>query len=203
MPYLFALAVVLVLFLPGQLAAGEPDADTWRVLTHRIIWTQAAKSLQNRLCTEQGISSTRFTRRELVLMHIFDDATIYTSRSAARKAQKTWNSLGIDSHIEKESDGFHIDLGRYFIPEFAADHEKKLRRLGRAYRYIRTTKLVPVHRLVLPAMVKKQADKLWRHLSDMGLAAPLEMPETEFRRLYPDYRDDPAPCTKDANRSNK
>ncbi len=203
MPFIIALGIMLVALLPCRLAAAETDNVTWRVLTHRIIWVQAAKNLQRRLCAELGLSSTRFTRREPVLMHIFDDATAYVSRSDALKAQQAWSRLGIDSHIEKRPDGFHIDLGRYFITAFAQAHERKLRRLGRPYRYARASKLVPVHRLVLPAAGKRHADSLWRQVSDMGLAAPLEMPETAFRRLYPDYRDDPVPCTRDAKRSNK
>jgi hypothetical protein len=164
-------------------AAGQPSA--WRVVTRRLVWGQAAKSMQQRL-QQAGFSPIMLERRENVPMHAFDDATIYPSAESASAAAAAWGKLGFQANIIKTPDGYLVGLGRFFIASYAEQMQTRLKKAGRPYRYQQRMVEIPTFRFTFAPTNHDAAKKLWQRLQDLGIADPVLMPQSRFDQMYGD-----------------
>ncbi len=190
---------------------GQAEQKLWRVVTRRIVWPEAAKTLEQRL-RDAGLSPIVIRRREEVTMHAFDDATIYHDRKQAKAALRDWRKRHMDATlikaaVEPGKEAWIVGLGRFYLTEYAEQMQARLRRIGKPYRYERRNVRLPVWRFAFAPMPRDQAEALWRRLQDMGIAAPALMPEEEFRRFQSDNAPADAagdqPPINSAKRSNR
>lgn len=170
-------------------ASGRPSL--WRVVTRRLVWGQAAKSMQQRL-QQAGFSPVMLERRENVPMHAFDDATIYASDAAAAKAAAAWGKLGFQANVIQTPNGYLVGLGRFFIASYAEQMQARLKRAGRPYRYQQRMVEIPTFRFTFAPADHDAAKRLWQKLQDLGFAEPVLMPETRFNQMYGDKGSDKA-----------
>ena len=161
--------------------AGRPSA--WRVVTRRLVWGQAAKSMQQRL-QQAGFSPIMLERRENVPMHAFDDATIYPSAESASKAAAAWGKLGFQANVIKTPDGYLVGLGRFFIASYAEQMQVRLKQAGRPYRYQQRMVEIPTFRFTFAPADHDAAKQLWQRLQDLGIADPVLMPQSQFQQTY-------------------
>ncbi len=175
----------------GQTAKVEPPAPAqhlWRVVTRRIVWRAAVKTLAARL-KESGLKPIRLKRREPVIMHAFDDASLFATAKAAEAAKKQWQKKHIEAsviktNIEIDKDIYMVGLGRFYLTEYAEQIQNRLKQIGKPYRYERRTVTIPVYRFSFPPRPKREAEQLWQQLQDLGVATPVLMPEKEFQKAY-------------------
>ncbi len=168
--------------------ASAHEEKTWRVVTRRIVWPDAAKTLERRL-RDAGLSPIVLRRQEDVTMHAFDDATIYRDHAKAKAALREWRKRHMDATLIKVSvepgkEAWLVGLGRFYLTAYAEQMQARLRRIGKPYRYERRNVRIPVWRFAFAPMPRKQAEALWQRLQDMGVAAPVLMPEDEFRKAW-------------------
>ncbi len=164
-----------------------PPSDAharWRVLTHRMVWKQAVADLQRTL-RHAGLRPSLLRRREAVELFVFDDARKFSSRKAAMDACAAWRAHGVECDVQRlDSRLFILAVGRFYIPEFARQHERKLQDSGLPYRVTQRTVRIPTMRFVFPPMPRQQAEALWRKLRSMGLGQPVMLEEEAYRELY-------------------
>lgn len=162
--------------------------ELWYVVTRRLVWKQAAKTLEKRL-RDEGFDPVPLTRKEPVSMHAFDDGRIFKTRQAAEKARKEWQKHRIEANIIKTSielnkDIYIVGLGRFFLTSYAEQMQERLRRLKKPYRYERREVTIPTYRFTFAPAEKKAARRLWEHIRNMGIADPVMMKATRFKALY-------------------
>lgn len=194
---------------PAADSGSGPPAITsqaqWRVITRRIVWKQAVRTLRQRL-RENGLTPIILHRREPVALHAFDDGRIFPDYQSAVKAKEQWKKRGIEADVVKTSvevgkNIYLVSLGRFYLTEYAEQMQNRLRRIGKPYRYERRNVEIPAWRFTFPPMSKPEAERLWKRLQDLGVATPSLMPEEEFLKAYGKVLQEAA--TKSANRSNK
>jgi hypothetical protein len=173
---------------PKNVVLQPPKLPQWRVVTRRIVWSAAVKTLEERL-KEAELSPIKLKRKEPVIMHAFDDAALFRTAKAAEAARKKWLKAHIEAtvikaNIEVNKDIYMVGLGRFFLTEYAEQIQNRLKQIGKPYRYERRTVTIPVYRFTFPARDKRKAEKLWQQLQDLGVATPVLMPEKEFQKAY-------------------
>jgi hypothetical protein len=173
---------------PNKVVLQAPKLPQWRVVTRRIVWSAAVKALEERL-KEAELSPIKLKRKEPVIMHAFDDAALFRTAKAAEAARKKWLKANIEAtvikaNIEVNKDIYMVGLGRFFLTEYAEQIQNRLKQIGKPYRYERRTVTIPVYRFTFPARHKREAEKLWQQLQDLGVATPVLMPEKEFQKAY-------------------
>jgi len=195
------LLTCVVLGSHDSMAAAE---DTlWRVVSQRIILSDAAQTLQRKL-QAMGLQPQLFVRREAVKLHVFDDPAIYHSHTAVEAARAQWQQLGIDADIYPlPGHRFRIGLGRYYLDEYALARQQQLSAVGHAFTYRRMQKTIPVYRLTFPPGQRNEAKKLWQSLHRTGMGNAVLMPETAFDKLYPRLRAEQSDAYASANNSAK
>ncbi|MDQ6978683.1 MAG: hypothetical protein Q9M09_00730 [Mariprofundaceae bacterium] len=164
----------------------QPTASTlWRITTHRMVWKQGVTDLRRQLAAA-GFHPQLLQRKEDVELYAFDDKRTFKSIAQAQQAQAEWNRRGVnDVDIEVLKPGrYHISLGRYYIMEFAQQNEKKLSHTGLPYQQTRRVIRIPAMRFVFPAMLRPEADTLWKKLQNLGVSQPLIMQDDEFQRRF-------------------
>jgi len=164
----------------------QPTANTlWRITTHRMVWKQGVQDLRRKLAAA-GLHPQLLSRKEDVELYAFDDARTFTSMAQAQQAQVEWHRRGIDDvDIEVIKPGnYSIALGRYYIMEFAQQTEKRLRHTGLPYQQNRRAMRIPAMRFIFPAMLRPQADTLWKKLQNLGVSQPVIMQDDEFQRRF-------------------
>jgi len=176
----------------------EPlDAGPWRILTRRMVWKQAVDDMQKRL-NEAGLPAEIIQTREPIELHAFDDPRTFNTFADAGIAKDVWEKQGIDADIAKlEENGittYRITLGRFYLTEYAERMQEELKKSQHAYIYDRRTTELPSYRFAFSAMSKSEAAILWKRLENIGLAEPVIIQESEFKKLY---------GNKAANLSNK
>ncbi len=204
-------AVLLVLLLcNAQFGITGETAERWRVVSQRIILPEAAHALERKL-RRQGLRAQLFMRKEAIELHVFDDATLYHGYAQAKAARQRWQQQGIDDAEIYPASGrhgyFRIGLGRYYLDEYALARQQQLEHSGRAFTYARMKKTIPVYRLTFPPGSRQGMAALWQQLHRTGLGQAVQMPETEFHKLYAsDKPQTPArnqAPTSSAKRSNR
>jgi len=163
----------------------RPDAEPrlWRVVTRRMVWKEAAESMQRRL-RKSGLHVIAIPRRETVALHAFDDIRSFTGKKAAGRAKRNWESHGFEASIITSGDRFGISLGRIYLDAYAKELRDQLIKSGRKYRYDRHMVNIRTWRFTFPAGTHQQAEKLWRRVQGLGVANPAMMPEEEFRTAF-------------------
>jgi|UPI00035EE5AC hypothetical protein len=164
----------------------QPTANTlWRITTHRMVWKQGVEDLRRKLAAA-GLFPQLLSRKEDVELYVFDDQRTFNSLAQAQQAQAEWHRRGIDDvDIERTKPGsYSIGLGRYYIMEFAQRNEKRLRHTGLPYQRSRRIIRIPAMRFIFPAMLRPQADALWKKLKNLGVSQPVIMQEDEFQRRF-------------------
>ncbi len=165
------------------------DAGSWRVMTRRMISKQAVHGMQKRL-SDVGFHPELIQKREPVELHAFDDPRIFKTQSEAGKVKAKWRALGVEAdvlhHLSKDDKKvFKVGLGRFYMSEYAESMQEKLKRSKQPYNYERRTVSIPSYHFIFPAMTKGEAEILWKRLQNMGIADPVIMQQSEFKRLYP------------------
>jgi len=173
---------------PDAVPEIAPPLPQWRVVTRRIVWKAAVNTLEERL-NEAELAPIKIKRKEPVIMHAFDDASLFRTQAAAEAARKKWlkehiEATVIKANIEVNKDIYMVGLGRFFLTEYAEQIQNRLKQIGKPYRYERRTVTIPVYRFSFPARDKREAEKLWQQLQDLGVATPVLMPEKEFQKAY-------------------
>jgi len=166
--------------------AGSGNADEasgWRIVTRKLVWKEAAQSMQKRL-QKAGLEVIPITRRETVELYAFDDPHTFASRQAAARVESAWRKHGIDAEIIKLDDHYGVALGRFFLPEHAERQRQSLEKSGMKYRYEKRTIKIPVYRFTFPPTSHSEAQKRWKRLEDMGIADPAMIREDRFTSLY-------------------
>lgn len=162
---------------------GPAKQEKWRVLTHRMVWKQAATAMQERL-TKAGIKLTRIQRKEPVELHAFDDPGTFKTQQAAEKVKAIWRKKGIKAEVLKREITYGVGLGRFYLVDYAERMQAQLKKTGLPYQYERRTVVIPAFRFVSGKMDKAEAEKLWRTLQDMGIASPVLISESRYLALY-------------------
>lgn len=163
---------------------GAPkQSSLWRIVTRRLVWGVAAKSMGNRL-RQDGFTPILLQRKEPVLMHAFDDPKLYPTSKDASKAVDEWHHLGFDANVIKTQDGYMVGLGRFFITSYAEQMQQRLKRSGRKYRYQQRMVSIPTFRFTFPPMNHDKSIELWRKIQNLGIADPVLMPATRFQQMY-------------------
>ncbi len=166
--------------LPEMEDAGP---ELWRIVTRRMVWKQAIASMRDRLYKE-GFETRLIVKREPVELHAFDDPGTFKTLAEARKVESQWKKRKVDAQALKREITFGVALGRFYITSYAEQMQARLKTIGLPYRYERRTVIVPAYRFVFNPMEKKQAEKSWKRLQNLGIAEPAMMKESEFQRLY-------------------
>lgn len=162
---------------------GGSEGGKWRVVTRKLVWKQAAQSMQKRL-EQDGFKVTPITRRETVELYAFDDPRTFATRKQAALAESTWRKKGIGADVIKYDNSFGVALGRFFMPEHAEKRRQALEKSGGKYSYEQRTIEIPVYRFTFPAAKRSTAEKLWKHLQELGIADPALIREDRFTALY-------------------
>jgi len=180
-----AVRVTLPTTPTSQDGLGNSDTDAlWRVLTRRVVSKDAIGSLTRRL-KSMGLEAITIEHQEEVTMHAFDDAQFYKTHKEAWLASKIWRDQGIEiSIIEAQKDIFLIGLGRFHQENYALGMQKRLKTVGKKFRYQQRTVPIPTWRFTFPPMQKADAEKLWLKLNNSGVMMPIQMPEPRFQELY-------------------
>ena len=174
---------------PDDTSAGSAaPRDLWRVVTRRIVWPEAAKTLKQRFA-DADLKAIEIKTREPVIMHAFDDGRIFKDLKSATRAKDEWRKQQVDADVIKVSievgkEVYMVGLGRFYLAEYAEQMQNQLRRIGKPYRYEQRTVELPVWRFTFPATGKATAEKMWAKLQDLGVASPTIMPEEKFEELY-------------------
>jgi len=169
--------------------AGSTDnRDQWRVVTRRIVWGEAVKTLEQRF-GEAGLTPIKIKTREPVIMHAFDDGRIFQDFKEAAKIKSEWEKQKVDADVIKVSievgkTVYMVGLGRFYLTEYAEQMQNRLRQVGKPYRYEQRTVELPVWRFTFPPSDKASAAKLWEKLQDLGVASPTLMPQDKFEEIY-------------------
>jgi len=166
--------------LPEVKGAGP---ELWRIVTKRMVWKQAIASMRDRLYKE-GFETELLVKREPVEVHAFDDPRTFETMEEAEKVEKQWRKRKIDAQALKREITFGVALGRFYITSYAEQMQARLKIIGLPYVYERRTVIVPAYRFIFAPMEKKQAEKSWRQVKNLGIAEPSMMKESEFQRLY-------------------
>ena len=177
-------------FVKPQIEEEAPAADEpvqlWRVVTHRLITPDAAKTLGKQL-RELQLEPFKIESRELVTLHAFDNPERLETLASARQVKNEWLENEIDAFVIEEKDGrYLVGLGRFYQIEHAERMQDRLRATGRAYSYKRRTIPIPVVRFTFAPGNKAEVDKLWQQLEAAGIMMPVSMPEERFQELYGD-----------------
>jgi len=172
----------------GTRADPTDNRERWRVITRRIVWGDAVKTLEQRF-NEAGLTPIKIKTREPVIMHAFDDGRIFQDFNAAAKVKSAWEKQQVDADVIKVSievgkTVYMVGLGRFYLTEYAEQMQNRLRQIGKPYRYEQRTVELPVWRFTFPPSDKASAAKLWEKLQDLGVASPTLMPEDKFEELY-------------------
>lgn len=161
----------------------DAGPELWRIVTKRMVWKQAIASMRDRLYRE-SFETRLIVKREPVELHAFDDPGTFKTLAEARKVANQWRKRGIDAQAQKREITFGVALGRFYMTPYAEQMQARLKTIGLPYRYERRTVTVPAYRFVFNPMEKKQAEKSWKKLQNLGIAEPAMMKESEFQRLY-------------------
>ena len=156
----------------------------WRVVTRRVVSKDALRSLTRRL-KSMGLKPMTIHHQEEVTMHAFDDAQLYKTHKEAWFGSKIWRDQGIEiTVIEAQKDTFLIGLGRFYQLNYALGMQKRLKTVGKKFRYQQRTVPIPTWRFTFPPMQKEDAEKLWLKLNNSGVMMPIQIPELRFQELY-------------------
>jgi len=156
----------------------------WRVVTRRVVSKDAINSLTRRL-KNMKLEPITIRHQEEVTMHAFDDAEHFPTRQQAWAASKIWRDHNIEvSIIHAQKDIYLIGLGRFYQSNYAEGMQKRLKEIGRAFRYQQRTVPIPTWRFTFPPMQKEAAERLWKKLNNSGVIMPVQIPETQFQALY-------------------
>lgn len=169
-------------------AAATNSRERWRVVTRRIVWSEAVKTLQQRFA-DAGLQPIKIKTREPVTMHAFDDGRIFKDFKSAAKVKQEWLKHQVDADvirvsIEVGKDVYMVGLGRFYLTEYAEQMQNRLRQIGKPYRYEQRNVELPVWRFTFPPTDKATAQRLWAKLQDLGVASPTLMPDEKFEELY-------------------
>jgi len=165
------------------------NAGPWRVMTRRMISKQAVDGMKRRLL-EADFHPELVQKREPVELHAFDDPRIFKKQSEAGKIKAKWRALGVEAdvlhHLSKDDEKvFKVGLGRFYMSEYAEAMQKQLKKSKQPYNYERRTVSIPSYHFIFPATTKGEAEILWKRLQNMGIADPVIIQQSEFKRLYP------------------
>ena len=166
--------------LPKVKGAGP---ELWRIVTKRMVWKQAIASMRDRLYKE-GFETELLVKREPVEVHAFDDPRSFKTQAEAEKVKAQWRKKKIDAEALFREVTYGVALGRFYITSYAEQMQARLKIIGLPYVYERRTVTVPAYRFIFAPMEKKQAEKSWRAVKNLGIAEPAMMKESEFQRLY-------------------
>ncbi|MFC1567848.1 hypothetical protein ACFL3K_01440 [Pseudomonadota bacterium] len=155
----------------------------WRIVTKRMVWKQAIASMRDRLYKE-GFETELLVKREPVEVHAFDDPRSFKTLAEAEKVKAQWRKKKIDAEALFREVTYGVALGRFYITSYAEQMQARLKIIGLPYVYERRTVIVPAYRFIFAPMEKKQAEKSWRQVKNLGIAEPSMMKESEFQRLY-------------------
>lgn len=161
----------------------DAGPELWRIVTKRMVWKQAIASMRDRLYKE-GFETELIVKREPVEVHAFDDPGSFKTLEEARKVEGQWRKRKIDAQALKREITFGVALGRFYITSYAEQMQARLKTIGLPYHYERRTVIVPAYRFIFNPMEKKQAEKSWIQVKNLGIAEPAMMKESEFQRLY-------------------
>ena len=157
--------------------------ELWRIVTKRMVWKQAIASMRDRLYKE-GFETELLVKREPVEVHAFDDPRSFKTQAEAEKVKAQWRKKKIDAEALFREVTYGVALGRFYITSYAEQMQARLKIIGLPYVYERRTVTVPAYRFIFAPMEKKQAEKSWRAVKNLGIAEPAMMKESEFQRLY-------------------
>ncbi len=164
------------------------DGGLWRVVTRRMVWKHAVKSMRQHL---QGLDypMREVQKREPIELYAFDDTGIFVSKKAAYQRKTWWQKHGVDADVleTKQASGevrYRVDLGRYYMRAYAQEAERTMQASGRAYRYQKRQVVIPTYRFAFPAMPKSEAEILWKRLQNLGIADPVMLRQEKFHELY-------------------
>jgi len=161
----------------------DAGPELWRIVTKRMVWKKAIASMRDRLYKE-GFETQLLVKREPVEVHAFDDPGTFKTLKEAKEAEQKWRKKKIDAKALKREVTFGVALGRFYITSYAEQMQARLKIIGLPYSYERRTVIVPAYRFVFIPMEKKQAEKSWKEIKNLGIAEPAMMKESEFQRLF-------------------
>lgn len=165
-------------------AVPEAADELWRVVTHRLITPDAAKTLGEQL-TELQLAPLRIESRESITLHAFDNPERFGTLAEALQIKSDWLQGGIDAFVIEEEEGrFLVGLGRFYQIEHAEKMQDRLRATGRPYSYQKRTIPIPIVRFTFAPGNKAAAERLWQQLEAAGIMMPVLMPEERFQELY-------------------
>lgn len=168
-----------------EVIESKPD-ELWRVVTRRLVTSAAAKALNQRF-QALDLEPIMFESREPVEMHAFDDPVIFSDYKKAIAEKNNWLKQSIEANVIKvDDDHYMVALGRFFQIEYAVGIQKRLKKIGKPYRYQRRSVPIPTWRFTFAASNKQQAEKIWKQLQASGLSMPVLMPEKRFQETYGD-----------------
>ncbi len=178
----------------GKAVILKPD-ELWRVVTRRLVTSEAAKALNQRF-EELNLEPIMFENREPVEMHAFDDPFLFSDYKQAIAEKNNWLKENIEANVIKvdddgDSDHYMVALGRFFQIEYAEGIQKQLKKIGKPYRYQRRNVPIPTWRITFAASSKAQAEKIWKQLQASGISMPVLMPEQSFQETYSDRTEEP------------
>jgi hypothetical protein len=168
----------------------KPD-KLWRVVTRRLVTPAAAKAL-NRRFQELNLEPIMFENREPIEMHAFDDPFLFSDYKKAIIEKNNWLKENIEANVIKvDDDHYMVALGRFFQTEYAEGIQKRLKKIGKPYRYQRRNVPIPTWRFTFAASGKQQAEIIWKQLQTSGISMPVLMPENRFQETYADRKEEP------------
>ena len=168
----------------------KPD-ELWRVVTRRLVTTVAAKALNQRF-QELNLEPIMFENREPVEMHAFYVPVLFNDYKTAIAEKNNWLQENIEANVIKVDDNHYmVAIGRFFQIEYAEGIQKRLKKIGKPYRYQRRSVPIPTWRFTFAASSKQQAEKTWKQLQASGLSMPVLMPEKHFQETYSGRKEKP------------
>lgn len=175
---------------PAKATELKPD-ELWRVVTRRLVTTVAAKALNQRF-QALNLEPIMFENREPVEMHAFDDPVLFDDYKNAITEKNNWLKENIEANVIKvDDDHYMVAIGRFFQIEYAEGIQKRLKKIGKPYRYQRRSVPIPTWRFTFAASSKQQAEKIWKQLQASGLSMPVLMPEKRFQETYSGRKEEP------------
>jgi len=165
------------------------ELGPWRVISRRMVWKKAVDGMQKRLL-DAGLKAEVIQKREPVELHAFDDPRIFEKESEAGKVKAMWQKLGIEAdvlkHLTKDDQHvFKVGLGRFYMSEYAEAMQEELKKTQKPYHYERRMVSIPSYHFVFPPMTKGEAEIIWKRLQNIGIADPVIIQQSEFKKLYP------------------
>jgi len=170
-------------WLPERLDIDGVKTERWRVYTRRMVWNKAVESFANQL-KEKNIEAIMLNRKESVMLHVFDDPRRFVSYAEAKEAVKDWGNMDTIDILRQSDGSYMIGLGRFFIDDYANQHQENLRKIGKPFVYHKQSKVIPTFRFVFPPLMESEAEILWKNIQDMGAVDPVMMTESEFNATF-------------------